>query len=166
MLELQFRRPVKNLIGCRFNKWVVISLTIVKGKTMWTCKCDCGTVGIVSASKLKSGRSKSCRYCVDYKSIKTIHGHTSRIKGSSRTYISWDCMIQRCNNPNNIAYNDYGGRGITVCKEWLDFKNFLKDMGERPIGKTLDRINNSGNYSIDNCRWATKSEQELNKRRF
>jgi hypothetical protein len=78
--------------------------------------------------------------------------------------MSWAAMIQRCTNPNNNAYHRYGGRGIKVCKRWHRFEYFLADMGRRPTGKTLDRINNDGNYSPANCQWATKKQQANNQR--
>lgn len=158
--------PIKhNLKGRRFGKWLAVSLVSHTGKAKWNCVCDCGQTGQVLANSLLRGRSLSCRYCVNYKSMRTIHGHTSRNAKPTPTYISWDCMIQRCTNTNNVAYFNYGGRGITVCEEWLKFENFLKDMGERPLGKTLDRLDNDLGYYPDNCKWSTKSEQELNKRR-
>lgn len=79
------------------------------------------------------------------------------------TYRSWDHMKQRCLNPNNDRYNDYGGRGIKVCERWLSFDNFLADMGERPDGTTIDRIDTDGDYTPDNCRWATTSAQQSNR---
>ena len=87
------------------------------------------------------------------------HGHA--IPGhESRTYRSWQSMNQRCNNPKASFYNRYGGRGILVCKRWKHFENFLADMGERPVGTTLDRYpNNDGNYELTNCRWATPEQQ-------
>lgn len=82
----------------------------------------------------------------------------------TKTFKTWDCMIQRCTNPKNTNYHKYGGRGISVCEEWKTFSNFLKDMGERPKNKTLDRINNNLGYYKKNCRWATTKEQGMNKR--
>lgn len=84
----------------------------------------------------------------------------------TRTYVSWDAMLQRCTNVKHHKWKDYGGRGIRVCRRWHKFENFLADMGERPVGKTLDRKNNDGNYCKGNCRWATRSEQQRNKREY
>lgn len=86
--------------------------------------------------------------------------------GKSRTpvYNSWYGMVQRCTNPKRSDYEYYGGRGINVCERWLSFENFLSDMGDRPYGMTLDRINPDGDYCKDNCKWSTKSEQSSNQR--
>ena len=94
------------------------------------------------------------------------HGHASHERGTP-TYYTWQQAKGRCYNPNNISYSYYGGRGITVCDEWReDFRNFLRDMGEKPSGTSIDRINNDGPYAPGNCRWATPAEQNANKRQM
>lgn len=95
-----------------------------------------------------------------------VKGHTMRLThGMSRTpiYESWKAMRKRCLNPNAPKYRLYGGRGITICERWDYFENFREDMGERPIGLSLDRIDNDGNYEPGNCRWATQKEQQNNR---
>ena len=95
--------------------------------------------------------------------MNTKHGHTTHIS-SSPTYKSWHMMKQRCLNINYSQYHDYGGRGIHVCSRWLTFGNFLADMGERPKGTSLNRIDNNGNYEPGNCEWASKKQQQRNRR--
>ena len=94
----------------------------------------------------------------------TKHGHSSKNGKLSLTYISWQNMKQRCQNPNHSRFKDWGARDIKVCERWQDFTNFLADMGEKPEGLTLDRINNDGDYEPGNCRWATWKEQRRNQR--
>ncbi len=90
------------------------------------------------------------------------HGHTAG--KFSPEYYTWASMRTRCTNPNHSSFKNYGARGITVCPQWASFEQFLADMGPRPEGKTLDRIDTSGNYEPSNCRWATYSEQGSNRR--
>lgn len=141
--------------GQRYGKLVVIEQAgrDKLKKVLWKCKCDCGKEVIVVSGSLTTGNSTSCGCGI----IK--HGGTG--KGS---YNTWRAMIRRCTNPQDKDYPRYGGKGVTVCSEWLDYSRFAKDMGE-PIGdETLDRINVYGNYEPSNCRWAGVKTQNRNMR--
>ena len=159
----QSRRNIRNKIGKyidisnkRFGKLIALNVSHQVNKLyFWNCICDCGNKLITSGNRLRYGKTKSCG-CI----VKTQNG-LSR----SPSYRSWDAMIQRCYDKSVPHYERYGGRGISVCDRWKNsFLDFLKDMGDRPEGKTLDRIDNNGNYEPLNCKWSTIKEQSSNKR--
>lgn len=126
------------------------------------CRCDCGTVRSVSKTSFKHQKSLSCG-CKRSEAVYPIrHGH-ARKRRVSPTFTSWASMIQRCTDPNHMAFDRYGGRGITVCEQWMVFGNFLTDMGERPSREySIERVNNALGYSPDNCAWATRKQQTRN----
>jgi hypothetical protein len=129
---------------------------------IWDFTCQCGAQTRGSLSSVKFGSKKSCG-CLNVKSAKICKKETyPQIK--SESYRVWSDMLTRCRNPNATSYAYYGGRGITVCDRWKKFENFLEDMGPRPEGMTLDRVDSDGGYSLENCRWVTMQVQNNNRR--
>lgn len=159
-------KGASDLTGMKFHRLTVLGRAVQHGKgpVKWFCRCDCNHELIVEGYQLTTGGTKSCG-CLRIESFVAMNTRHGMCK--SPEYNSWDAMIQRCRNPLGKNYHHYGGRGITVCERWLSsFENFYADMGPKPTPKhSIDRINNDGNYEPGNCRWATQSEQNFNKRR-
>jgi hypothetical protein len=161
---------VIDLTGKTFGRLTVKSFVGVNIRhiSLWLCECICGNKITVESGRLGSGNTKSCG-CLNAASRKTrliTHGQ-AKAGNHTREYTAWMAMRGRCNNPRNLVWKDYGGRGITICERWNDFTNFFVDMGLKPSPQhSLDRINVNGNYEPSNCRWATKREQTLNRRPF
>ena len=154
------------LAGQHFGNWSVIGETPIKRtlpsgskRCYWLCRCICGRIREVQSTSLKRGITTSCG-CVGGTPRHEFHGLSKK----TPEYRVWMGMRERCNNSNSVGYKYYGEKGITVCKRWDSFTAFMEDMGSRPNGMTLDRINPFGNYEPSNCRWASWKTQALNKR--
>jgi hypothetical protein len=163
-------RRLIDITGQRFGRLIVLELAKRKGpggRSLWLCQCVCKNKTIVHPENLRSGNTNSCG-CLHQEIDREFHfrhGEADlRNSKITREYKSWCSMRQRCLNPNNHAYNRYGGRGIKICKRWNKYENFLADMGRCPLGLTLDRTNNDKNYTPSNCRWATRKQQANNRR--
>jgi hypothetical protein len=155
-----------DMAGFRFGRLSVLSQQGKKrGELAWLCQCDCGGQVVTGGYKLRSGQTQSCG-CLHKEVISKIYSDLKKSHGMSYTseYKSWSQMIDRCERTTHEAYHRYGGRGIKVCDAWRNsFEAFFADMGERPKGHSIDRINNDGDYEPSNCKWSTPKQQSNNR---
>lgn len=146
-----------------FGRLTVLSRVVASGQARWLCLCECGEKNVVAGYDLRKGLTYSCGCARDERIAKLRATHR---KTGTKEYFAWINVRNRCNRPDNNAFARYGGKGISVCREWQDsFETFFRDMGKCPKGYSLDRIDSTLGYSKANCRWASMSVQQNNKAR-
>jgi hypothetical protein len=165
--------PIKDLTGNRYGRLTALSFAGIvpygrKGHSgaAWRCRCDCGTEIITPRKSLSEGNTKSCGcYHRDLvTALNTTHGQAGK-HTKTGAWMTWQGIKSRCSNPKLKSYKSYGGKGVTVCDRWKNsFENFLADMGERPEGYSIERLDPFGNYEPDNCTWIPLADQWKNKR--
>ena len=159
-------RPVVDYVGKVFGMLTVIEFSHIQTRNLttgvelrqgiphWLCKCECGNEKVIRAAALRTGNTIACG---------CMRSHRTHGMDKTKEYYAWSAMKQRCSNPKNQRYKDYGGRGIQVSEEWQKFENFYADMGDAPKGHQIDRTDNDGNYEKGNCKWVTPQENCLNR---
>lgn len=153
-----------NLAGQRFG--FLVAIVSVRGRG-WAVRCDCGSDAVASSGNLRAGRKQTCgNGCPISSGLRSVAARTHGENGKTKEYRTWHSMTQRCEDKRSPGYIKYGMRGISVCDRWREsYESFLIDMGRAPSPRhSIDRIDNNGNYELRNCRWATASQQQRNKR--
>ena len=152
-----------NYVGKKHGLLNILHIVDCKGeKPKYYCVCDCGNIKEFVIYNIARTHSCGC-YRVQVGKNRKTHGQSGKSSVKTKAYSVWSNMKSRCTNPKTSQYSYYGGRGIKISEEWKSFENFYKDMGEVPVGMTLDRIDPNGNYEVSNCRWASLTEQARNK---
>jgi hypothetical protein len=155
-----------DVTGQSFGRLLVLSYAKTRHHACWLCLCECGTKCVIDGAMLRNGNTRSCG-CLHKELIAELcrktppgrkHGEAPKRGNPTPEYKAWSDLRKRCNNPNHKWYKNYGGRGIKVCERWGVYANFLADMGRRPPGCDIHRVNNDGDYEPGNCIWLPHSE--------
>lgn len=158
---------IKDQSGSIFGQLLALMPLSINKRIHYLCLCNCGESKVIRFDVLKNGVTKSCGcYKKELNKKPRKHGYASHFSERPKAYNSWMAMKRRVLYKFDKDYKNYGARGIKICNEWLDFGNFYKDMGDKPIGKSLDRIDNNGNYEPKNCKWSSAKEQANNRKRI